>query len=103
MASKRILCIADREPHEEYLLGLIRSQLSFGLTYLAEARAADGENRSDFGEAAREIALNSYHSAVRFAMHLPKDTASAIWEQLQRFRDEMEEIWPESLRPREIA
>lgn len=82
---------------------LIRSQISFGLTYLKEARSAYIENRPDFGDAAREIVLNSYRSAVRFTRRLPAGPDSTMCDQLDRFREEMEALWPDTMTSREIA
>lgn len=103
MIGKRIQSITGPEHHDEYLVGLIRTQISFGLTYLEEARAAYFENRGEFGDAAREITLNSYRSAVRFFNRLSRDADSAVCERLHRFRAEIEAIWPEAMRSREIA
>lgn len=103
MAADYIWSIAGREPHEEYVLQLIRTQLAFGLAYLEEARAAYLDSRMEFAETAREIAVNSYHSAARFAARLAKDLDSTVRDQLDRFRGEMQAIWPDIPRSREIA
>lgn len=95
--------LAAREPHEEYTLQLIRSQLAFGLAYLEEARAAYRDSRTEFAETAREIAVNSYHSATRFAARLAKDVDSTLRDQFDRFRGEMHAIWPDVASSREIA
>lgn len=103
MSAKRTHCIHGREPHEEYILELIRTQVAFGLAYLEEARTAYLESRTEFAETAREIALNSYHSAVRFASRLAKGVDAALCDQLDRFQQEMQAVWPEAALSREIA
>lgn len=103
MAGKRIHCIRGREPHEEYTLELIRTQLAFGLAYLQAARVAYLESRTEFAETAREIALNSYHSAVRFAARLAEGVDATLRDQLDRFQQEMQAVWPEAALSREIA
>lgn len=103
MAAKRIHCIGGREPHEEYTRQLVRTQLAFGLAYLEEAQAAYRESRTEFAETAREIALNSYRSAVRFAARLAKDVDAALHEQVDRFHAEVRAIWPDAVLSREIA
>lgn len=104
MTSKRTQFCTARQRHEEYLVQLIRSQIAFGLTYLEEARAAYGDSRHEFADTSREIAVNSYRSAVSFATRLARGADSTVREQLDHFRDEMLAAWPDLIpSSREIA
>ena len=96
-------CVRGPDPHDEYIVQLIRTQLAFGLAYLEEARAAYVESRIEFAETAREIALNSYRSAARFASRLARDVDCTLRDQLDRFRHEMQDLWPDVALSREIA
>ena len=102
MAADCNVSTAGRQ-HEEYILQLVRTQLAFGLAYLEEARAAYLDSRTEFAETAREIAVNSYHSATRFAARLAKDVDSTVRDQLDRFWAEMQAVWPDLAPSREIA
>ncbi|MBV8571213.1 MAG: hypothetical protein JO319_11410 [Acidobacteriaceae bacterium] len=108
MALKRIRCIKRPEPNQKFLLNLVRSQISFGLAYLAHARIAYGEGRVESGENAREIVLNSYRAATRFAAQLAaaqlaKDTDSSVRSRLEALRYGIEVLWPDAMHSREIA
>jgi hypothetical protein len=90
-------------PTAESLSALIDSQINFGLAYLQEARTAYDEGRSEYGDLARQIALNAYSTATRFAARLPKKGQSAIQGEMAHFKEQVDELLAHPVEVRSIA
>jgi hypothetical protein len=90
-------------PTAESLSALIDSQINFGLAYIQEARTAYDEGRSEYGDLARQIALNAYSTATRFAGRLPKKGYSAIQRQMVHFKKQVDELLAHPVEVRSIA
>ena len=90
------------EVRPDHLADLIASQVNFGLAYIKEARKAYGERRFEYGDLARQIALNAFSTANRFAGRLPEPDA-AILERIASFRRELDCLLEEPIAVREIA
>jgi hypothetical protein len=73
---------------------LIASQVNFGLAYVREARSAYGQGRFDYADLARQIAMNAYSTATRFAARLPKGRDAAVLNDVARFKYEVENLLP---------
>jgi hypothetical protein len=89
--------------HSQHLCELITSQVNFGLAYIKEARTAYEQGRFEYGDLARQIALNAYATANRFHARLPKDYDPAIIDQVVRFKDELDTLMQESVAVPSIA
>jgi hypothetical protein len=101
---QRTQSLAGLERYQEYVVNLVHAQISFGLTYLEEARSADVESRAELADAAREIAINSYRSAMRFAARLARGADAPVRDQLEHFREQIDAVWPDLMHSsREIA
>lgn len=74
----------------EYIGELISSQVNFGLAYIQEARTAYDEGRIEYGDLARQIALNAYSTANRFAARLPQPQDTTLLETLADFKQEVD-------------
>ena len=98
---ERVSC---RNQHD-FLCNLVSSQIRFGTAYLREALTAHAENRHDYAELARNMALNAYATATRLAKQVNiAAPQSKIGAQLSAFGDEIRAISPVGPRPfREIA
>lgn len=81
---------AAHTPRPEHLTDLITSQVNFGLAYIQEARTAYEEGRFEYGDLARQIALNAYSTANRFAGRLPRSEDAAIIDQVASFKQELD-------------
>lgn len=77
-------------PRPEHLTDLISSQVNFGLAYIQEARTAYEEGRFEYGDLARQIALNAYSTANRFAGRLPRPQEPAVLEKVSTFKQELD-------------
>ena len=82
---------------------LIRSQVTFGLTYVDEARSAHHHGRGEYAEVARTIALNAYATANRFASRLSSRFYSPALDGLEQLRYAIESVWPSAVAAKEIA
>jgi hypothetical protein len=78
---------------------LIDSQLKFGLAYVREARTAYETGSLEYGDLARDIALNSYRAAVRFASRLLDEPDPALTKATAHLKLEIEAL----LRPDAIG
>ena len=85
------------------LSDLIASQVNFGLAYVREARSAYGQGRYDYADLARQIAINAYSTATRFAARLPKGRNTAVMNEIARFKGEVEHLLQESVAVPSIA
>jgi hypothetical protein len=74
----------------ENLSDLIATQVNFGLAYIREAQNAYGEGRLEYGDLARQIALNAYSTASRFAARLPEGPYRSVLTDVARFKDEVD-------------
>lgn len=74
------------------LSDLIASQVTFGLAYAREARSAYDQGRHDYADLARQIAMNAYTTATRFAARLPKGRNAAVLNDIALFKDEVEHL-----------
>lgn len=97
----------SNHPTAESLSALIDSQINFGLAYIQEARTAYDEGRSEYGDLARQIALNAYSTASRFAARLPKQRNPAVLkdvlQEVSRFKDELDTLLSQPVEVRSIA
>jgi len=82
---------------------LIASQVTFGLVYAREARSAYDQGRYDYADLARQIAMNAYSAATRFAARLPKGGNAAVLNDIVRFKDEVEHLLQQSVAIPSIA
>ncbi|HEX3684715.1 MAG TPA: hypothetical protein VHU83_19415 [Bryobacteraceae bacterium] len=73
---------------------LIASQVTFGLAYVREARSAYDHGRYDYADLARQIAMNAYSTATRFAARLPDSGSAAVLNDVARFKYEVEQLQP---------
>ena len=85
------------------LSDLIASQVSFGLAYVQEARSAYNQGRYDYADLARQIALNAYSTATRFAARLPSGHQGPILNDVARFKLEVEALLQDRIAVRSIA
>lgn len=76
---------------------LIASQVNFGLVYVREARSAYGQGRYDYADLARQIAMNAYSTATRFAARLRQGEDAAVLNDVARFKYEVENLLPEAV------
>jgi hypothetical protein len=74
------------------LSDLIASQVTFGLAYVREARSAYDHGRYDYADLARQIAMNAYSAATRFAARLPNGENASVLNYVARFKDEVEQL-----------
>jgi hypothetical protein len=74
------------------LTDLIASQVTFGLAYVREARSAYNQGRYDYADLARQIALNAYSTATRFAARLPAGRNATVLIDVARFKNEVEAL-----------
>jgi len=91
------------QPNAESLSTLIESQINFGLAYIQEARTAYDEGRSEYGDLARQIALNAYSTASRFAARLPKQRNPPVIREVARFKAELDTLLEQRVEVRSIA
>ncbi len=77
-------------PRTEHLSDLIYSQVNFGLAYIEEARTAYEEGRFEYGDLARQIALNAYSTANRFVGRLPQPREPQVLEKVSNFKQELD-------------
>jgi hypothetical protein len=82
--------MTDRNARTDNVSDLIASQVNFGLAYLQEARTAYDQGRYEYGDLARQIALNAYSTATRFAAWLPEEPNAALLSRVARFKAEVE-------------
>lgn len=75
----------------ENLSDLIATQVNFGLAYIREAQHAYGEGRLEYGDLARQIAVNAYSTASRFAARLPEGHSNLLSE-VARFKAEVDSL-----------
>jgi hypothetical protein len=87
----------------DHLADLIASQVNFGLAYIQEARTAYDEKRFEYADLARQIALNAYSTANRFAGRLPKPLDPAVLEQVASFKQELDRLLEKPVAVPEIA
>ena len=90
-------------PRPDYLADLIASQVNFGLAYIQEARTAYDEKRFEYGDLARQIALNAFSTANRFAVRLPKPHDPAVLERVANFKQELDSLLEEPVAIPDIA
>jgi F0F1-type ATP synthase membrane subunit b/b' len=90
-------------PTAESLSALIDSQINFGLAYIQEARTAYDEGRSEYGDLARQIALNAYSTATRFAARLPKKGQTGVQREMARFKEQVDALLEQRVEVRSIA
>jgi F0F1-type ATP synthase membrane subunit b/b' len=90
-------------PTAESLSALIDSQINFGLAYIQEARTAYDEGRAEYGDLARQIALNAYSTANRFAARLPRKGQTAVRREMLRFKEQVDELLKQPVEVRSIA
>lgn len=76
----------------ENLSDLIATQVKFGIAYIQEARNAYREGRLEYGDLARQIALNAYSTASRFAARLPEGRNLALLTEVARFKVEVDSL-----------
>lgn len=81
---------APHTPRPGHLVDLISSQVNFGRAYIQEARTAYDEGRFEYGDLARQIALNAYSTANRFAGRLPRAHDPAVLAQVASFKQELD-------------
>lgn len=86
-------------PPAETAGDLIQSQLNFGFAYAREARTAYETGSLEYGDLARDIALNSYRAAVRFASRLLEEPDPALMDATVHLKLEVEAL----LRPDAMA
>lgn len=91
------------QPTAESLSALIDSQINFGLAYIQEARTAYEEGRIEYGDLARQIALNAYSTAARFASRLPKRSKPDVRPGMTRFKEQMDALLAQPVEVRSIA
>lgn len=91
------------QPLAENLSGLIASQVNFGLAYIQEARTAYDQGRFEYGDLARQIALNAYSTASRFVARLPKQHDPSLVKQVTEFKEELDTLLREPVDLRSIA
>lgn len=92
-----------RESGDEYLCELISRQVQFGLAYVGEARSAYEHGKEDYGEIAHTIARNAYATANRFASRLTQRTDDPRLNGIETLRTQIDSVWPDATRAREIA
>ncbi|MBV9759109.1 MAG: hypothetical protein JO340_00980 [Acidobacteriaceae bacterium] len=88
---------SDPVPSENFS-DLVATQINFGLAYIREAQNAYGEGRLEYGDLARQIAVNAYATASRFAVRLSKERDNNLLSEVARFKVEVD-----CLRKRAIA
>ena len=93
----------SNQPTAESLSALIDSQINFGLAYIQEARSAYDEGRSEYGDLARQIALNAYSTASRFASRLPTQKGTSVLKEVARFKEEVDSLLERRVDVRSIA
>lgn len=95
---------ASSQPRSQQLCELINSQINFGRAYIEEARTAYLQGRFEYGDLARQIALNACSTATRFASQLPEQSQhSAILDQVMRFKGEVDTLLEEAVAVPSIA
>jgi hypothetical protein len=82
---------------------LITSQVNFGLAFIQEARTAYNQGRFEYGDLARQIALNAYSTANRFAARLPANQDFDVLNDVTRFKEELDTLLQESVAVPSIA
>ena len=104
MKAKHLKRVSCQDRHD-FLCNLVSSQIRFGTAYLREALSAQAENRDDYAELARSMALNSYATATRLANQVNiAGPHSQVGAQLSAFGAEIKAMWPAGPEPsREIA
>jgi hypothetical protein len=85
------------------LCDLIASQLNFGRAYIQEARNAYDQGRFEYGDLARQIAMNACSTASRFAARLPQRQEAALVSEVARFKNEVDALRQEPVAVRSIA
>lgn len=91
------------QPRPDHLADLIASQVNFGLAYIEEARTAYDQKRFEYGDLARQIALNAFSTANRFAGRLPKPYDPAVLERVASFKQELDRLLEDPVKVPEIA
>jgi hypothetical protein len=94
---------ALNKPRTGNLCDLITSQINFGLAYVEEARNAYCQGRFEYGDLARQIALNACSTASRFAARLPERQDPVLLDQVARFKQEVDALLEEPVAVRSIA
>jgi len=96
--------MTDRNPaRTENLSDLIVTQVNFGLAYIQEARTAYNLGRFEYGDLARQIALNAYSTAARFADCLSGHRDPTLLNRLTAFKDEVDTLLREPVAVSSIA
>jgi hypothetical protein len=90
-------------PTAKSLSALIDSQINFGLAYIQEARTAYEEGRTEYGDLARQIALNACSTATRFAARLPKRSQTTVKREMSRFKEQVDALLALPVEVRSIA
>ena len=95
---------APTQGRSHQLCDLIINQINFGLAYVQEARTAYEQGRFEYGDLARQIALNACSTASRFAAQLPKQLDDpAILDRVVQFKREVEALLEEFVAVPSIA
>lgn len=84
---------------QEAAYDLVSSQLTFGLAYAQEARLAYRSGRADYGRMARNIALNAYSAALRFAARLPDNGTHLFSEQIADLKKQVDHLQEQDTSP----
>lgn len=87
----------------ESLSALIDSQINFGFAYIQEARSAYDEGRAEYGDLARQIALNAYSTATRFVARLPEKGQTPLQQDMARFKEQVDDLLEQRVEIRSIA
>lgn len=83
---------------------LINGQIDFGLAYIQEARSAYETGNFEYGEIARNIAINAYSAALRFSANLLEEPQAPLIRRIEQFERELDGLpEPAELGMRSIA